>query len=225
MKPEELCKSFPEKRKWNRLGVLILLVLFGGVSGTEYSHLMEVRKMNEMMYVIVAAIFAGMMTWKPKFEVQEAPSGLHPVNWFNLKRDTTAQVRVKQLYFGVGQSFMNAGLMIPAGCHDKLLCLVVADAEIEVETANKGRQTWFMSLITQSAAGDLYRYAVEDMMSNKLQTIEEKDALDMMAAGIPSGELDCFAPAGSYKQTFTIAHEQHPTNPTRSLYKVTDWTS
>jgi len=181
--------------------------------------------MNEMMMVIVAAIFAGMMTWKPKFEVQEAPSGLHPVNWFNLKRDTTAQVRVKQLYFAVGQSFMNAGLMIPAGCHDKLLCLVIAESEIEVETANKGRQTWFMSLVTQSVAGDLYRHAVEDVVMKKFRVLNEGECVDLLSAGITSGELDCFAPNGAYSQTFTIAHEQHPTNPTRSLYKVTEWTS
>lgn len=181
--------------------------------------------MNEMMMVIVAAIFAGMMTeWKPRFEVRDAPSGLNPINWFNLKNGTMATVRIKQLYFGVGQEFMDAGFMIPAGCHDRLLCLVVAEGEIEVETANKGVQRWFTTLITQGVVGDLYREAVQMRMGGQLEDIPEKDLMDT-PNGLDLGlSMDAFRPSGAFAPQFTISHEQHPTNPTRSLYKMLSMT-
>ena len=121
MIPEKSSEICPEKRKWKRVAVLILLALLGGSSGTENPP-MEMNEMEMVMMALLGLIASLLMTRKPRFEVPKEHSGLSAVNWFNLKKDSTAEVRVKQLYFAVGQDFMDAGWMIPSGAFDKLLC-------------------------------------------------------------------------------------------------------
>lgn len=178
--------------------------------------------MEMVMMALIGLIASLLMTRKPRFEVPKEHSGLSAVNWFNLKRDTTAEVRVKQLYFGVGQDFMDAGWMIPAGAFDKLLCLVVAEAEVAVETANKGTQTWFTTLVTQSVAGDIYREALKAQQNKVMKWTPKGDIMAAPNAEYEIGEaFDVLSVNGGHNPSFVINHEQHPTNPSKSLYKLT----
>tara|TARA_Y100001938_G_scaffold95247_1_gene130433 strand:- start:265 stop:993 length:729 start_codon:yes stop_codon:yes gene_type:complete len=221
MKPETILKYGPEKRKLKRLGVLMLLALIGGSSGTEYPP-MEMNEMEMIVMAFFALTMSLLMTRKPRFEVPKEHSGLSAVNWFNLKRDSTAEVRVKQLYFGVGQDFMDAGWMIPAGAFDKLLCLVVAEAEVAVETANKGTQTWFSTLVTQSVAGDLYREALKAQQNKVLKWTPKTEIMEAPNFDYEIGSaFDVMSVNGGHNPSFLIVHEQHPTNPSKSLYKLT----
>lgn len=216
--PDPIC---PEKRKQKRLVVLILLAVFGGVSGTEYPP-MEMKKMEMIVMAILALAMSLLMTRKPRFEVPKEHSGLSAVNWFNLKRDTTCEVRVKQLYFGVGQDFMDAGWMIPAGAFDKLLCLVVAEAEVAVETANKGTQTWFTTLVTQSVAGDIYREALKAQQAKVMKWTTKDEIMEAPNSDYEIADaFDVLTVNGGHNPSFVIVHEQHPTNPSKSLYKLT----
>lgn len=185
-------------------------------------------------YVIlmtVAAVFVALMGMvrTPKFDIPDERSNGENLHWFSLNQDSEALLRIKQIYFDVGQAFEDAGWRIPNGTSDRLICLVVLESAIETVNA-KGVQTWFMSLMTQGPVGDLYREMWKAVESKKMKMIPKKNLLLSPKSPHPDDisnvtirEMDSFEPNGAFNPTALIRHEAHPTNPARSMYRMTQF--
>jgi len=177
------------------------------------------------LIAIVMAVLALtlMANRKPRFEVPTERKTGSALNWFTLKKDSTVEVKIKQLYFGVGIDFEEAGWMIPPHKSEHMLCLIVAESEVEVETQNKGLQTWFLTLVTQSVAGDLYREALKAQQSKAMKWCPSKDLLAAPNLDVDLADsFDVLTVNGGHDVSIRISHEQHPTNPSKSFYKL-DW--
>lgn len=173
---------------------------------------------------IVLAIMAMCLTAnrKPRFEVPKERGNGANVHWFSLVRDSEAEVRIKQIYFGIGQQFIDAGWNIPNNCFDRMIALVIAQSELVTVNA-KGEQTWSMSFITQGPVGDLYRDCWKGVEGLQMKWIDSKDLIAPPNLSIELDEMDAFEPNGAYNSRFVIRHEAHPTNVSRSMYRLTSF--
>lgn len=183
-------------------------------------------------YVIlmtVAAVFAALfgMVRKPKFDIPEERQNGANLHWFSLVQGGEALLRIRQIYFDVGQAFKDAGWNIPNGTHDRLICLVVLESEIETVNA-KGEHTWLMSLLTQGPVGDLYREMWKAVEMKQMKVVPKANLLLSPLSPNPKDEanitirdMDSFEPNGAFNPTALIRHESHPTNSARSMYRMT----
>jgi len=173
-----------------------------------------------MIVVVIAATLA--MARKPRFEVPDERRNGANLHWFSLILNGEAEVRVRQIYFGVGQQFIDAGWNIPNNCFDRLICLVVAQSEIVTVNA-KGEQTWVMCLITQGPVGDLYRECLKSLEGKKMKWVPSKDMIVPPNLAVEMDEMDGFTGVGASNPRFVIRHEAHPSNPARSMYRMTEF--
>jgi len=186
--------------------------------------------MQEIATLVFGLFVVLGMARKPRFEMPNERRDGANVHWFSLAQDAEAEVRIKQIYFGIGQQFVDAGWNIPNSATERLICLVIAQSEI-VTVNHKGEQTWSMSFITQGPVGDLYRECWKSVEANRMEWIHS-DRLILSPAspdvrdyanGIIAEELDSFEPLGAFAPRFVIRHEAHPTNPARSMYRLTSF--
>lgn len=182
-----------------------------------------------VVLMTVVAVFAALlgMARKPKFEIPEERSIGANLHWFSLVQNGEALLRIKQIYFDVGQAFKDAGWNIPNGTHDRLICLVVLESEIETVNA-KGEHTWLMSLITQGPVGDLYREMWKACEAKQMKMIPKGNLILSPLSPDPKDvangiirDMDSFEANGAFNPTALIRHESHPTNPARSMYRMT----
>jgi len=177
----------------------------------------------DIWMMIVVAFAATLATVrKPRFEVPDERRNGANLHWFSLVLNGEAEVRVRQIYFGVGQQFIDAGWNIPNNCFDRLICLVISESEM-VTTNAKGEQTWAMCLITQGPVGDLYRECLKSLESKKMKWVEDGDLIVPPNLTIEMSEFDGLTANGSHSPRFVIRHEAHPSNPSRSMYRMTDF--
>ena len=184
-----------------------------------------------IVLALVAALVTGMLTErKPRFEIPEERNNGANLHWFSLLQDNEAVLRIRQIYFGIGQEFRDAGWNCPNGTHDRLMCLVILESEI-VTMNSRGEQTWAMALLTQGPVGDLYRECWKALEANQMKWIDTPDLILSPLSPNPKDvanqiiqKMDVFEPEGAFNPTATIRHEAHPTNPSRSMYRMTGWT-
>lgn len=189
--------------------------------------------MEESMQMMMTLCFGILVILgtarKPRFEMPDERKAGANVHWFSLVKDSEAEVRIRQIYFGIGQTFIDAGWNVPNNSFDKLICLVVAQSEIVTVNA-KGEQTWSMSFITQGPVGDLYRECWKSVEGNQMKWVDTPDLILAPSSPHPDDvanqsirELDSFEPVGSFNPRFVIRHEAHPTNMARSMYRMTEF--
>ena len=187
------------------------------------------NSMTAIVVVVFGLLASYGMARKPQFEMPNERRDGANVHWFSLVKDSEAEVRIKQIYFGIGQQFIDAGWNIPNSSFDKLICLVIAQGDIVTVNA-KGEQTWSMSFITQGPVGDLYRECWKAVEANRMEWIDS--ARLVMSPSSPDtrdyangiiAEMDSFEPLGAFAPRFVIRHEAHPTNPARSMYRMTQF--
>lgn len=178
------------------------------------------------MQIVIAmlGLIALCLTAKrqPRFEVPDERRNGANVHWFSLVKDSEAEVRIKQIYFGIGQQFIDAGWNIPNNCFDRMIALVIAQSELVTVNA-KGEQTWSMSFITQGPVGDIYRDCWKGVEGKQMKWIESKNLIAPPNLAVELDDFDAFEPNGSFDSRFVIRHEAHPTNVSRSMYRLTEF--
>lgn len=178
-----------------------------------------------VLMMVALAIIVGMMQAKrqPRWEPKERSGIGAAIHWFSLAKGNEAAISIRGLYFGTGEQFREAGYMMPNDSHERLCALVVAVSQITTVNA-RGESVWMTCMITQGIAGDLYLNAMKSLESKTMKWIVDAD---LMIA--PNGEtnlgdkggFDSVEPLGEC--SVVIRHDEHPENPARSVYVLTDF--
>lgn len=177
-----------------------------------------------VVFVAIVAAILSMTERRPSFEVREPSLPGANINWFNLKVGTEAEMRIKQIYFSIGQEFKDLGWNIPNDCFDRMICLVVLESQVAVESATKGIQEYAITMITQGPVGDLYRECVKRLETGEMEWIRAADEIevpDQEKSMANCGLMDSIQSSGGRNHSFVIRHQQHPNNVTRTLYTLT----
>jgi hypothetical protein len=175
--------------------------------------------------VVVLAMIAVMMQAKrqPRWEVTERSGIGASVHWFSLNNGGESAINVRQLYFGTGDQFRTAGYSVPEGWSERLCCMVVAVSQITTVNA-RGENVWMTCLIGQGVVGDIYSAALKAWESKDMKWIGKRDLMvppnDEVDLG-DDGGFDSLESTGEL--TLTIRHDEHPQNPARSVYMLSEF--
>jgi hypothetical protein len=176
-----------------------------------------------LMVVLATILSLGMTARQPRWEVSERSGIGAAIHWFSLAKGNEIGMSIRQLYFGTGGQFRDAGYMVPNDCIEKLCCVIVAVSQITTINS-KGESVWMTCLMTQGCVGDLYLEAMKGIGSGSMLWIPESDLMVAPNAEQNMGDKGNFDSVQS-KGTLTVGirHDEHPQNPARSVYVMTDW--